>query len=378
MKKILLVATVICACLAAATTSLADDDLGLTCKSALLMDGSSGEILYERNINEKCYPASVTKLMTLTLILEAVDSGRISLDDTVSVSEEAASMGGSQVYLYPGEERTVDEMLIAIAVGSGNDAAYAMAEFLGGSVEGFSDMMNAKAKELGMNDTHFVNPHGLHDDDHYTTAHDMGLLAFHAAKVPKMLDYTSIYEYEFRPEPNLLTLWNTNRLLKWYDGTDGLKTGYTEQAGKNLVATAKRDGMRLISVVMGAEEKRGHFNQSMKLLNYGFNKYEYITLHKSGEVIAHAAISKSKVDDAALTLKNDLGYSCPKGEKGEITEEILIDENLQAPLNAGNTAGEIIIRKDGTELCRAELILMADAPKGGIISEWRKLLGMIW
>ena len=377
-KKILRIVIMVMLIMLLPATALAADDLSLECKSALLMDGNSGEILYEQNSDEKCYPASVTKLMTLTLILEAVDAGTISLDDLVSVSEEAASMGGSQVYLYPGEQRTVDEMLIAIAVGSGNDAAYAMAEYLGGTVQGFADMMNKRAKELGMNNTNFVNPHGLHDENHYTTAHDLGLLAHHAVHVPLMLDYTSIYEYEFRPEPHLLTLWNTNRLLKWYEGTDGLKTGYTEEAGRNLVATAQRDGMRLISVVLGAQERRGHFSQSMTLLNYGFNKYEYVSLHKAGEVIAQAPISKGKVDYVALTVANDIGYSQAKGENGEIRESIELVPNLQAPLKAGDIGGRIIIYRDGQELTSADLLLMDDAPQGGLWHTWGKLLSMIW
>ena len=287
MRKIIfslvLLAIILCPSIALGDSAAAND-LQLECKSALLMDGISGDILYEQNSQEICYPASVTKIMTLVLILEAVDAGTISLDDMVPVSEEAASMGGSQVYLYPGEQRSVDEMLIAIAVGSGNDAAYAMAEYIGGTMPGFVELMNQRAQELGMNNTHFVNPHGLHDDDHYTTAHDLGILAYHALSVPRFLDYTSIYEYEFRPEPKLLTLWNTNRLLKWYEGTDGMKTGYTEEAGRNLVTTVERDGMRLISVVLGAQERQGHFNESMKLLNYGFNQFTYIPIRESREI----------------------------------------------------------------------------------------------
>ncbi|MBQ6535642.1 MAG: D-alanyl-D-alanine carboxypeptidase, partial [Firmicutes bacterium] len=267
-------------------TARAADELSLQCKSALLLDGASGQVLYEQNADEKCYPASVTKIMTMVLIMEAVNAGTISLDDVVTVSQEAADMGGSQVYLYPGEQRSVDEMMIAIAVGSGNDAAYAMAEFVGGTYGNFIQMMNDKAAELGMSGTHFVNPHGLHDDDHYTTASDLGKLAFYAAGLPGLLDYTSIYEYEFRPEPNLLTLWNTNRLLKWYDGAIGMKTGYTEEAGRNLVAVAERDGLRLISVVLGCGERQGHFRESMDLLNYGFNTFTRQVIYEKGTKVA--------------------------------------------------------------------------------------------
>ena len=359
-------------------TARAADELSLQCKSALLLDGDSGQVLYEQNADEKCYPASVTKIMTMVLIMEAVNAGTISLDDVVTVSQEAADMGGSQVYLYPGEQRSVDETMIAIAVGSGNDAAYAMAEFVGGTYGNFIQMMNDKATELGMSGTHFVNPHGLHDDDHYTTASDLGKLAFYAAGLPGLLDYTSIYEYEFRPEPNLLTLWNTNRLLKWYEGTDGLKTGYTEQAGRNLVATVERDGMRLISVIMGAPEKRGHFNESMKLLNYGFNKYDHVQLHEAGELITLVPVSKGRTDSAALTVSEDLGYVCEKGKTGEITEEIQLGTDLTAPLTAGETGGRIVIYRDGQELTSADLVLAEDVPKGSLFHTWKQLLGLIW
>ena len=233
------------------------EELSIKGSSCILMDGGSGEILYEQNPDVKCYPASLTKIMTLVLTLEALDEGKISLDDDVITSGEAASMGGSQVYLYEGEVRTVEEMLIAVAVGSGNDASVALAEFVAGSLPAFIDMMNEKAKEIGMTNTNFANPHGLHDENHYTTASDMAKLAYYAIKVPKLLEFTSIYEYDFRPEPKPLKLWNTNRLLKWYDGCDGLKTGYTPEANRNLVATAVRDDLRLITVVMGVRKQRG-------------------------------------------------------------------------------------------------------------------------
>lgn len=380
MRKIIfslvLLAIILCPSIALGDSAAAND-LQLECKSALLMDGISGDILYEQNSQEICYPASVTKIMTLVLILEAVDAGTISLDDMVPVSEEAASMGGSQVYLYPGEQRSVDEMLIAIAVGSGNDAAYAMAEYIGGTMPGFVELMNQRAQELGMNNTHFVNPHGLHDDDHYTTAHDLGILSYHALSVPRFLDYTSIYEYEFRPEPKLLTLWNTNRLLKWYEGTDGMKTGYTEEAGRNLVATVERDGMRLISVVLGAQERQGHFNESMKLLNYGFNQFTYIPIRESKEIICEAPVSKGSQDSVALLSQKAIGYCSPKGHSDDISEQIIINSTLAAPLQAGEIVGKLVIYKDGTEFKTIDLIVAEDVAKGGFLRTWSKLLSAI-
>lgn len=355
-------------------TARAADDLALQCKSALLLDGASGQVLYEQNADEKCYPASVTKIMTMVLIMEAVNAGTISPDDMVAVSQEAADMGGSQVYLYPGEQRSVDEMMVAIAVGSGNDAAYAMAEFVGGTYGNFIQMMNDKAAELGMTGTHFVNPHGLHDEDHYTTASDLGKLAFYAAGLPGLLDYTSIYEYEFRPEPNLLTLWNTNRLLKWYDGTVGMKTGYTEEAGRNLVAVAERDGLRLISVVLGCGERQGHFRESMDLLNYGFNTFSRQVIYEKGATVAEVPVSKGESDSVALVAAADAGYTCRKTETAEITRSVALQESLEAPVARGDVGGVLTLYKDGQELQTVDLVAAADVPKGGLFRTWKKLL----
>ena len=353
--------------------ALGDSGPTLNCKSAILLDGSSGAVLYEMNSEQKAYPASVTKIMTLTLSLEAVQSGTVSLDDMVMVSEEAASMGGSQVFLYPGETRTVDEMLVAIAVGSGNDAAYAMAEFIGGTYDSFISMMNEKAAELGMTGTHFVNPHGLHDPEHYTTAADLGKLAYYAIHIPHFLEYTSIYEYEFRPEPNLLTLWNTNRLLKWYEGADGIKTGYTSEAGRNLVASAVRDGMRLISVVMGCEERQAHFKESMTLLNYGFNSFSYKLLHNEGEAMGNIPVSKGKEDLVSVVLSQEVGYTTAKNDQAVIAEELKLSESLQAPVKAGDVCGELKVLRDGEEFLSVPLIAGADVEKGG----WLRTLGKL-
>lgn len=360
--------------LALCGSASAADDLALQCKSALLLDGASGQVLYEQNADEKCYPASVTKIMTMVLIMEAVGNGAISLDDVVTVSQEAADMGGSQVYLYPGEQRSVDEMMVAIAVGSGNDAAYAMAEFVGGTYGNFIQMMNDKAAALGMSGTHFVNPHGLHDEEHYTTASDLGKLAFYAAGLPGLLDYTSIYEYEFRPEPNLLTLWNTNRLLKWYDGTIGMKTGYTEEAGRNLVAVAERDGLRLISVVLGCGERQGHFRESMDLLNYGFNTFSRQVIYEKGAKVAEIPVSKGESDSVELVAAVDAGYTCRKTETAEITQSLALQESLPAPVTEGDVGGTLILYKDGQELQTVDLVAAQDIPKGGLFRTWKKLL----
>ncbi|MEG2213080.1 MAG: D-alanyl-D-alanine carboxypeptidase family protein, partial [Clostridiales bacterium] len=278
------------------------------------------------------------------------------------------------VYLYPGEQRSVHDMLIAIAVGSGNDAAYAMAEFVGGSYDAFIEMMNIRAAELAMSDTHFVNPHGLHDPNHYTTARDLSKLAFHALNVPHFLEYTSIYEYEFRPAPNLLTLWNTNRLLKWYAGTDGMKTGYTEEAGRNLVTTATRDGLRLISVVLGCEERRGHFSESMNLLNYGFNTFQYTSIYQQGQIIAQAAVAKGREDMVDLVASRDIGYISAKKDTAEISSRLEIPAWLSAPIKSGDIGGKLIVYKNGDLLCESELLAATAVDKSGLLRFWGKML----
>lgn len=378
MRKIVFSILLFSAWLLLPTTALADDSLTLDCKSALLLDAVSGEVLYEMNSEEPCYPASVTKIMTLVLILEAIEDGKIQLTDEVSVSAEAAAMGGSQVYLYEGETRTVEEMLIAIAVGSGNDAAYAMAEFVSGSYSAFIDLMNQCAAELGMSGTHFTNPHGLHDAEHYTTAADLGRLALYALSLPDFLNYTSIYEYEFRPEPNPLVLWNTNRLLKWYEGTDGMKTGYTEEAGRNLVATVERDGMRLISVVLGCRERQGHFLESMELLNFGFNNFTYQQLYPAGATVAKISVSKGAADSVSLITAEEIGYIQAKNSDVSITESIQLEQILPAPVRAGEKGGTITLYRDGSEWRSIDLIAAENVERGGVWRTWRKLLTAMW
>jgi D-alanyl-D-alanine carboxypeptidase (penicillin-binding protein 5/6) len=301
LKRIILSAITICIILLVfAPDSYGAGELNIKGEACILVDGVSGETIYAQNPDKKWFPASITKIMTMVLALEAIEQGKADLEDQVSTSEYAASMGGSQVYLYPGETRSLHEMLIAISVGSGNDASVAVAEFLAGSHEAFVDTMNTKAKELGMKGTNFTNSHGLHDDNHYTTAEDMAKLAVYALNVPKFLEYTSIYEYDFRPEPKPLKLWNTNRLLKWYDGCDGMKTGSTSIAKRNLVSTAERNGLRLVAVVLGVGVTNGHFTESMKLLNFGFNQFEFAQIYQKGDKVTSINVSKGAVDEIDL------------------------------------------------------------------------------
>lgn len=336
----------------------------------VLMAADSGEVLASENADVKRFPASTTKIMTLVLALEAVERGDASLEDTVSTSEYAASMGGSQVYLYPGEQRTLDEMLVAVAVGSGNDASVAVAEHIGGSVGNFVDMMNRRAAELGMTGTHYANPHGLHDAEHYTTAGDMAKLAHHAISVPHLLEYTGIYEYQFRGEPKPLVLWNTNRLLKWYEGTDGLKTGYTSEAGRNLVATAKRGDLRLITVVMGVEPMHGHFTESMKLLNHGFNNYSYQLIYPAGERICAVPVEKGQTASVPALVDEAVGFLSQSGTGGEFDTSVVVESFPQAPVAAGMQLGELQVLRDGQVVRTVPLLAAEDVPRAGLMQAW--------
>ena len=345
-------------------TALAESDLRILGQSCILIDAQTGEILYSQNVDLQWYPASVTKIMTLVLALEAVNDGRFKPEDIVTTSKEAADMGGSQVYLYEGEQRSLHEMLIAVAVGSGNDAAYAVAEFIGGSHNGFIEMMNKRAGELGMSGTNYVNPHGLHDENHYTTAADLAKLALHALSVKGFLDYTSIYEYKFREDPKPLVLWNTNRLLKWYEGTDGMKTGFTQEAKYNLVTTVVRDKMRLISVVLGVPERNGHFTESMKLLNYGFSQFEYVPIYPAGQILGTVSVQGGKVDSVEFMPSGDVGVLQKRGDKSEITARIICRSDLIAPIAKGEQVGELILMKGDAELSRFPLVVAHDVEKG--------------
>jgi len=358
-------------------TALGESNLNIKGESCILLDGASGQVLYEQSADQKWFPASITKIMTLVLALEAVDQGKVSLNDEVMTSEYAASMGGSQVYLYPGEKRTLHEMLIAIAVGSGNDASVAVGEFISGSNEAFVEEMNEKAKALGMENTHFTNTHGLHDDNHYTTARDMGKLAIYALSVPRLLEYTSIYEYDFRPEPKPLKLWNTNRLLKWYDGTDGIKTGYTPQAKRNLVSTVERNGLRLVSVVLGVEAAKGHFTESMKLLNYGFNQFEFSQLFQAGDKVASVPVGKGAFDQLGLVTAKRVGAINKKGEKLELTHRLSVPPYITAPVKKGERIGELVVLKEGQEIEKVDLIACQDIAKGTLIRQFCKVLQQV-
>lgn len=353
---------------AAATAFKAD------ARGAVLIDPESGEMLFAQDPDTRVYPASVTKLMTLLLALEAVKDGRASLDEQVVSSAHAASLGGSQVWLEQGETFTLKEMLLAVAVGSANDASVAVAEHLGGSEEAFVEMMNAKAQELGAVNTHFVNPHGLHDPEHYTTAHDMGLIARYAVKnVPEILEFTQIKEYTFRENPKLV-LYNTNKLLWWYPGTLGLKTGTTSEGGRSLVTCAERDGLRLLGVVLGVDKPNGHFSESIKLLNHGFGQFRWQDMAGTGPSLGEVTVGKGSTPSVGLVAADKVGLVVPKTSKAKIEMRIETQPNLQAPVHQGEVVGAAVITRDGQEVRRVPLRAANDVQQASVWQQTGKTL----
>lgn len=328
--------------------------LDLKAKSSVLMDAASGKILIENNSHEKVPIASVTKVMSMLLIMEAIDSGKLSYEDKVSVSEYAAGMGGSQAYLEAGEEFTVDEMLKALAIHSSNDVTVALAEKVSGSEETFVSDMNVKAEELGMKDTKFLDCTGLNDEG-YSSAHDVALMSRELVmKHPKILKYTGTWRDKFRN--GTFNLDNTNKLVHFYANTDGLKTGFTNKAGFNLTATTKRNNLRLISVVLGEPDSNTRFAESRKLMDYGFANYEAVSMDKKGEMVANISVKKGTKLSVGAAYADDTRVLIEKGEKGKIEKEIQLLPELTAPVKINQKVGDVIYKLDGNEVGRFDLV----------------------
>lgn len=325
----------------------AEESLELESKSVVLLEASSGEVLYEKNTTERRIPASVTKLMTLLLLFEAVDKGEASLSDTVTASAYAASMGGTQIFLAQGEKMSLKELAIALAVGSANDAAVAISEYLAGSEEAFVRKMNDKAQELGMNDTHFANPNGLPAEEHYTTAADLGVLARTIVNdYPEILEYTSLKNYTLRENTKPFVLDNKNKLLWWCEGADGLKTGWIgADSGYNVSATAARNGMRLIVIALGAEKTYGNFRDSIKLFDYGFNNYRYERLYHKNEPLANCSIEKGELLSVNAVSPIEIGLVLAQNQT-DFSSEIVFHD-LCAPIETGEEIGEIEVYING-------------------------------
>lgn len=315
----------------------------VTAPSAILMEQSSGQVLYELNADEKLPIASVTKTMTMLLIMEALDSGKIKPEDTVTTSEYAASMGGSQVFLEVGEQMSVHDMLKAIAVASGNDAAVAMAEHIAGTESAFVEMMNKRAAELGCKNTHFINCNGLNETaDHHSTARDVALISRELLRHQKILEYTTIWMDTLRD--GAFGLSNTNKLIRFYKGANGLKTGSTSIAKYCLSASAKRDNMQLIAVVLAAPSTQDRFSSATKLLDYGFANYSVVNAaQKIGELPPSAVIG-GQGESVRVEADKNVSFIVKKGNQDKVEVSITMDENLRAPITVGQKIGEAVLK----------------------------------
>ncbi|MGD8189127.1 D-alanyl-D-alanine carboxypeptidase family protein [Brevibacillus ginsengisoli] len=342
--------------------------LSPSAKSAVLLEMDSGTVLYDKNSNEKLPPASITKVMTLLLIMEAIERSELKMTDKVRTSERAASMGGSQIFLQPGEEMTVEDMIKGISIASGNDASVAMAEHIGGTEEAFVAKMNERAKQLKMNNTHFVNSNGLPAPNHYSTAMDIAIMSRELLKHEHITKFTGTYQdYLRKNTSNPFWLVNTNRLVRFYDGVDGIKTGYTSEAKYCLTATAKKNNMRVIAVVLGEPDTKTRNGEVTAMFNYAFNHYQVFPVYKKGEVIQPLRIDKGKVTKVNIVTTQSVSLLTKKGEKADqYTKEIVLENSRKAPLKKTDVVGHIFIKKDGKTVTKIDLYPEMTVEKAGM------------
>lgn len=335
-------------------------------KSLILVDATTGNVLLEKDPHKELPIASITKVMSMLIIMEAIDSGNISYNDIVQVSENAYSFGGSQVYLKPGEEFTVAEMLKAVAIHSANDATVALAEKVAGSEETFVSKMNEKAKQLGMKNTYFLDSSGLTDEGHYSTAYDIALMSRELInKHAKVLDFTSIWMDSFRDGE--FELVNRNKLVRFYEGANGLKTGFTSKAGHCLAASAKRNNLQLISVVLGGPDSDTRFAESRKLLDYGFANFETIKFNSKGEKVQLIDVQKGLEPGVNSIFANDVNFLLKKGSKDKVEKTIKLPESVTAPVKAGQKLGEVVYKVNGKEIGKADLVAEKEVQKASFL-----------
>ena len=364
----------------AVSSDLNSGSLNLESTGAILIEQSTGQILYEQNSHEKLRPASVTKVMSILLIMEALDRGEITLDTLIPCSENARSMGGSQIWLDTRETLSVNDMLKAICVVSANDCTMAMAEYLAGSEEVFVERMNTRAKELGMNDTHFVNCHGIDEDNHVTSAYDISLMSRELlTKHSEITNYTTIYMDSLRDGKSELV--NTNKLLRTYNGCTGLKTGSTGLALYNLSASATRDDLSLIAVVMHAPTTAIRFAEAKKLLDYGFTNYSAVSFGNTGDVATIAEITKGTSQTVEAVFESSASVIIKKGLEKSVTQNIVLDENLEAPIAKGQKIGVANYTLNNEIIATVNLVANDDVKKSGFLnittdvySEWFNMM----
>lgn len=366
MKRFFIFSIMLCILATTFCTSLqvntfADSMLDLTSKSACLVDFSSGDVLYEKNSTAHLPVASMVKMMTILLTLEEYEKGNLTDETMISTTENASSMGGSQVFIDPYVEYSARDMLKSVIMASANDASVALAEHISGSEENFVIKMNERAKELGMNDTNYTNCTGLPAPEQYSCAKDSALVLKEVSKFDKYHEFSTIWMDELvHPSGRKTELVNTNRLVRYYEGCDGGKTGSTNEAGCCLSATAKRNNMRLISVIIGAQNSQTRFNECSKLFNYGFANFENKCLLDSNKSIKTVAVNKGKIENAEIFACQDYSVTTKKGANTEMEINYQLPEKLNAPIKSGDVVGKAVISKDGVVVKEIDLIVKKD------------------
>ncbi|HCS75693.1 MAG TPA: D-alanyl-D-alanine carboxypeptidase [Clostridiales bacterium] len=358
----------------AASTFAEQPLFDLQAKSAILMDYETGTFLYEKNPHEKLPVASLTKIMTILLVLEAIDDGKLSLDDKVQISEYASSMGGSQVFLHEGEVISVDSLLKAVVVASGNDASVALGEKIAGTNEVFVSRMNERARELGMTNTRFANATGLPADNHYSTAMDVSLMSRELLKHPLFYCWSTIWVETLEESRNKTELANTNRLVRFYDGADGIKTGSTQEAGYCLSATAKRGNMRLLSIVLNAPTTKIRFSESTKMMDYGFANFELVSLLKKDQPVENqVTVYGGKEEIINGVVSQDVNFLIKTGDSKEYERETILDEKIKAPLKKGDKIGTLYLKQNDKLVQSLDIVSDRDVLKANVFDYFKKI-----
>lgn len=347
-------------------------------KSAILIEASTGKILYEKNSHDRYAPASMTKIMSMILIMEEIEKGALKWEEILTTSQHAASMGGSQIFLQPQEKMGVKDLFKAVAIGSANDATVVFAERISGTEEKFVEKMNKKAKALGLKDTNFKNAVGLDEANHYSSAYDMSVMAKELVKHEEIFKYTTIYEDYLRQNTdNKFWLVNTNKLIKTYDGADGLKTGYTKEAGYCLTATAYKNNMRLIGTIMGASESKSRNSNMATLLDYGYNLYKMQVEIKKGEVVSEKNISKAKNEQIKIVPLKDASVLLEKSEENKSLNYDIKINKLKLPIKKGEKIGTLKLKDGKKVISEVELTVKDNVEKASILELYKRTIKRI-
>lgn len=357
-------------------------EMEISAKSAILVDFNTGKVLYSKNENEPLAMASMTKVMSMLLIMEKIDDGSLKYDDIVEISTESSSMGGSQIFLNPGDKYKVIDLLKGVAMASANDAVVALAEKTYGSKEHFIEAMNKKAESLGLKNTHFVNVHGLDEEGHYSSAYDMSVMARELLKHEKILDFTKVYEeYLTKPDGSQIWLVNTNKLVRFYDGVDGLKTGFTQNAGYCLTATGKKNNLRLISVVMGEESIEKRSSDTVKLLNYGFNTFKVNLIKNKSEILGKVNVQKGKKENVDVVLVNDLIELLNASDKPSNYKFKILVDKITAPVKKGDVIGKVkVLNDNGILISQVDITVNENVLKANLWDLFKRNLkyNLVW